>query len=74
MALRSLSARHFGARTFAALAGLSVTIIPLPSIPPAGLLSGGFDYIPEYLPVFQPPSDDDLVLIIVSAAITFLEQ
>ena len=75
MALRSLSARHFGARAFASIAGLHTTIIPIPPAPlPIGGGGGGGYSVAPHNPFYSDLNDDDAILVVVSAAITFLEQ
>jgi hypothetical protein len=78
MALRSLSARHFGARSFASIAGLQTTIIPIPPVPvplPSGG-GGGGRYLTSapHNPFYFDEDDDDVILVVVSAAMNFLEQ
>jgi len=77
MALRTFGARTFRARTFGALAGLEATVIPIPPVyPPVFSGGGGFSATPRlHSPAIHFTADDDeLVLVIVSAAISFLEH
>jgi hypothetical protein len=78
MALRTLGARTFGARTFAAIAGLHATVIPIPPVYPPAIGGGGGGFsatAPSRFPTQNFPVDDDeLVLVVVSAAMSFLEN
>ncbi len=77
MALRSFNARHFGARVFASIAGLQTTIIPIPPAPlpiPNADSSGGRHSAIPHNSLYSSLNDDDAILVVVAAAITFLEQ
>jgi predicted alternative tryptophan synthase beta-subunit len=63
---------------FAPVAGLHTVIIPIPPVPaplPAGGGGGGSRFASfAYPSIPSLRKDDDIILIVVAAAITFLEQ
>jgi len=67
MALRSFAARSFRARSLIFLAGLETTYIPF-----SALGGGGDDYLEPY-PEPEATNDDELILVMVAAAMAFLE-
>jgi hypothetical protein len=76
MALRTLSARHFNARTFLPISGYQVTVIPLPEIPFFSSSGGShfYDLTKKHLTQNKIPSEDDLILLIAFTALNFLES